>query len=48
MHILKILFISTVKLSSGKVVPIHIRTGIFDLDSEDGKETRRMPPKGEK
>lgn len=41
-------FITTVKLSSGKVIPVHVRTGIFDLDSENGKETGRMPPNGEK
>lgn len=44
MHILKIFFFnSTVKLSSGKVVPAHTRTGIIDLGSEDGKEIGRMP-----
>lgn len=44
MHILKIFFFNTtVKLSSGKVVPVHTRTGIIDLGSEDGKEIGRMP-----
>lgn len=31
--------ISTVKSSSRKVVPVQIRTGIFDPGSEDAKET---------
>ena len=48
MHILKIFLICTVKLSSRKVVPVHNRTRVFDLGSEDGKETGKMSLNGEK
>lgn len=39
----KDLLISAVRLSSRKVAPVHTRIGVFDLVSEDGKETERMP-----
>lgn len=47
MHIVKMFFISTVKLSSGNVL-IYTRTGITDLGSEGGKEIGKMPRNGEK